>query len=215
LARKKQPPMKNKRKSKSRKSKQLIRVFPTYLIGLFLFVIACAPHAKADIYFYTDKEGVRHFTNVPTTPEYRVFIRGDSFSSKMSRLSNRYDRHIQRASAIHNVPFDLVKALIKVESDFNCRAVSRAGAMGLMQIMPDNLRLLNVSDPFDPWENILGGTKYLRKMIDRFDGELSMALAAYNAGPNRVEQHNCIPPIPETQDYVKNVLRYYKLIRNQ
>ena len=208
-------PMKNKRKRKSRKSLRLIKFSPACLIGFFLFVLTCVPHAKADIYFYTDKKGVRHFTNVPTTPEYKLFIRGETFSLKNSRLSNRYDHYIQKASDIHGVPFDLVKALIKVESDFNNRAVSRAGAMGLMQIMPYNLRLLNVSDPFDPWENILGGTKYLRKMIDRFDGELSMALAAYNAGPNRVEHHNCIPPITETQDYVKNVLRYYKLIRNQ
>jgi soluble lytic murein transglycosylase-like protein len=207
--------MKKKPKIRPRKAERLMRISPTFLMLFFLFAIAVAPHAKADIYYYTDKSGVRHFTNTPTSPQYRIFIRGNTFSPSTVRLSNRYDHYIRKASAIHDVDFDLVKALIKVESDFNYRAVSSAGAMGLMQIMPENFRLLNVRDPFDPWENILGGTKYLRKMLDQFNNELSMALAAYNAGPCRVEENNCVPPIPETQDYVKNVLRYYKLIRNQ
>jgi len=105
--------------------------------------------------------------------------------------------------------------MIKVESNFNPRAVSRAGALGLMQIMPKNLKSLKIRDPFDPFQNIMGGTKYLKYLLNRFDDRLSLALAAYNAGPKRVEEHNRIPPFPETQNYVKKVTRYYRLIRNQ
>jgi len=107
----------------------------------------------------------------------------------------------------------LLKALIKIESDFNPLAISHAGAKGLMQIMPENIKALNIKDPFDPWENIMGGARYLKQLLKRFNGELHLALAAYNAGPNAVESYQRIPPFKETEDFVKKVLEYYSLLR--
>lgn len=184
------------------------------LAGLLFSVIVRVESVKAGIYVYTDENGIRHFTNVPVSSRFKPFIREkpDLFTGV---LPDRYDHLIHKASKTHGVSFHLVKAMIKVESDFNPRAVSRAGALGLMQIMPENLEPLQIRDPFDPFENIMGGTKYLKYLLNRFDGQVSMALAAYNAGPDRVEKHNRIPPFPETRNYVKNVIKYYRLIRNQ
>jgi len=152
-----------------------------------------------------------HFTNAPTSSRYQLFIKDKSLGPLFT--TNKYDHYISLASEAHGVAFPLLKAVIKVESNFNPRAVSRKGAQGLMQLMPDTARLLNVYDPFDPWENIMGGTRYLKMLLTRFDGKLQLALAGYNAGPNRVEQHNGIPPIKETENYVKKVLEYYYRLR--
>jgi soluble lytic murein transglycosylase-like protein len=184
------------------------------LAGLLLFILSEVESAGADIFVYTDQKGVRHYTNVPASSRYRPYIRGKS-ESFAAVLPDRYDHLIRKASKAHGVSFNLVKAMIKVESDFNPKAVSRAGALGLMQIMPANLKHLKIDDPFDPSDNIMGGTKYMKYLLNRFDGRVSMALAAYNAGPNRVEKLNRIPPFPETQNYVKRVVKYYRIIRNQ
>jgi soluble lytic murein transglycosylase len=104
----------------------------------------------------------------------------------------------------------LVMALIQAESNYNARAVSKKGAIGLMQLMPGTAKLLRVSDPFDPDENLRGGTTYLRRMIDRFSGRLEFAVAAYNAGPGAVEKHGGIPPYQETRNYVRKVLALYR-----
>ena len=182
------------------------------ILGIVLWVGYC-PASDADIYCYVGKDGVRHFTNTPTTPEYRVFIRSNPRRERdYSSLPDYYDHFISQASSENGLEFSLIKAVIKVESNFDKQAVSRAGAMGLMQIMPENLTELNVNDPFDPWQNITGGVRYLKSMIDRFDGDLQLALAAYNAGPTRVEQHSGIPPYPETVNYVQKVLKYAKMI---
>jgi soluble lytic murein transglycosylase len=109
----------------------------------------------------------------------------------------------------------LVKAIIKAESDFNPKAVSKKGAMGLMQIMPQNFQDLQIENPFDPRENIMGGTRYFKYLYDRFDGKLALSLAAYNAGPTAVDHYNkSIPPYKETEQYVERVLRYYRNYRN-
>ena len=126
-----------------------------------------------------------------------------------SRSSSQFDQIIQAASKKHGIAFPLIKALIKVESDFNPRAVSRSGALGLMQIMPENVDAFNIRDPFDPSDNIMGGTWYLGQLLQRFDGQLPLALAAYNAGPTVVEQYRRVPPFKETQDYVQRVMQYY------
>ena len=120
---------------------------------------------------------------------------------------------IDEAARRHQVSPELLKALIKVESDFNPKAVSRAGAVGLMQIMPENFAALRIEDPYDPWENIMGGTRYLTQMLKRFRGRLHLALAAYNAGPTLVERYNRIPPIRETEEYVEKVMKYYQALR--
>ena len=109
----------------------------------------------------------------------------------------------------------LVKAIIKAESDFNPKAVSQKGAMGLMQIMPENFQHLDIEDPFDPRENIMGGTRYFRYLYDRFDGKLALSLAAYNAGPTAVDNYNkTIPPYRETEQYVQRVMDYYRIYQN-
>lgn len=176
-----------------------------YLIVFFILFSNITVYA--DIFKYVDENGVMHFTNAPTSSRYKVFIQDKSFGSFFT--TNKYDHYISLAAEAHGVAFPLLKAIIKAESNFNPRAVSRKGAQGLMQLMPDTAKSLNVYDPFDPWENIMGGTKYFKMLLNRFDGKLQLALAGYNAGPNRVEQHKGIPPFQETQNYVKKVLEYY------
>lgn len=122
--------------------------------------------------------------------------------------------HINHAADRHQLDPMLIKAVIKTESNFNPNAVSPKGAQGLMQLMPGTARDLKVRDPFDARQNIFGGAKYLRQMLDLFNGDVELCLAAYNAGPNRVAPAGMIPNIPETQAYVAKVLRHYKAYRN-
>ena len=180
---------------------------------LVLFVLAPDLPLYADIYTYTDSQGVMHFTNVPTSTKYRIYIREKSGKSVNTYNADRYDDLITKASKKYGVSFSLLKALIKIESDFNPLAVSKVGAKGLMQIMPANLKALNINDPFDPRENIMGGTLYLKQLLNRFNGKLPLALAAYNAGPRMVENYKRIPPFPETENYVKKVMKYYAVFK--
>jgi soluble lytic murein transglycosylase len=176
-------------------------------VGLTFFVISSA---TADIYLYIDREGTLHFTNTPTSNQYKVYMRETFARPKKSYHATIYDDVIYEAAKRHGLSSSLIKALIHVESLFNPRAVSKKGAMGLMQIMPQNLQALNINDPFDPWQNIMGGTSYLKSMLERFGGELSLALAAYNAGPKAVERYQDIPPYPETEAYVQKVMRFFR-----
>jgi soluble lytic murein transglycosylase-like protein len=171
----------------------------------------------ADIYMHIDKDGVMHFTNMPVESEgnsvkFRFYQKEENQENQEKHL-NRYfdniDTYIIEASHQHEVSFPLIKAIIKVESDFNPKAVSEKGAMGLMQIMPFNFKNLSIRDPFDPWENIMGGVRYFKNMLNKFNGDLSLSLAAYNAGPNAVDKYGSIPPYPETINYVEKVLKYY------
>jgi soluble lytic murein transglycosylase len=185
------------------------------IIGSILVLLAQVVPVEADIYMYIDKRGVIHFTNVPTNSDtdYRVFIK-EKHRKILGTDSDEYYEHdfdhlIAEASKKHGVSFPLVKAVIKAESDFNPRAISRKGALGLMQIMPENLERLQISDPFDPWENIMGGTRYLRMMLNRFNGKVPLSLAAYNAGPTVVDRYQSIPPFKETESYIEKVMMYY------
>ena len=167
----------------------------------------------ADIYVYVDNNGVLHFTNVPTlSKDYRVYLKERPKKISASNLTDQYDRVISEASKRHGVSFSLLKALIKAESNFNPHAVSSAGAQGLMQLMPENIKSLNIKNPFDPRENIMGGAQYLKQLIKRFGGKLSLALAAYNAGPGVVEQYQRVPPFRETENFVQQVMKYYALL---
>ncbi|OEU47792.1 MAG: hypothetical protein BA861_08155 [Desulfobacterales bacterium S3730MH5] len=182
-----------------------------FLIILFCVLLGvtllfCMP-VHADIYHHVDTEGIVHFTNVPTTSGYRIYMREGAFQID-DEASGRYDRYILEAAEKHGVSFSLIKAVIKAESDFNADAVSRAGACGLMQIMPRTAEELGISDPFDPRENILGGVRYLKGLLTRFQGRLPLVLAAYNAGPSRVESLMCMPPFEETRNFVERVMQY-------
>jgi soluble lytic murein transglycosylase-like protein len=186
-----------------------------FFIGIYTLlyiIIAMATPLYADIYVYADKQGVLHFTNVPTSSkssDYKVYIKETPNRPLESNSTDLYDHVISEASHTHGVSFSLLKALIKTESDFNPRAVSSAGARGLMQLMPENIKTLKIKNPFDPRENIMGGTQYLKQLIDRFNGKLPLALAAYNAGPGVVEKYQRIPPFKETENFVKQVMKYY------
>jgi soluble lytic murein transglycosylase len=186
---------------------------------LLVFVSDTSSFAVGDIYKYIDENGVVHFTNVPTDSSYQYNLFIKDLTKKppltISRYSSSvYDEMISEASQKHGVSFPLLKAVIKVESDFNPRAVSRAGALGLMQIMPENAKAFGMRDPFDPRENILTGTQYFRELLERFNGKLQLALAAYNAGPSVVDRYNRIPPIKETEDYVERVMKYFHHFKN-
>lgn len=158
------------------------------------------PLVQADIYRYIDQDGRVHFTNVPTESKYQLYLKTGS-QSEMGKLITQFANQFRLEEA-------LLKAVIKVESNFNPKVISSKGAQGLMQLMPGTAREVGVSDPFDPSSSIYGGSRYLRKMLDTFDADLDLALAAYNAGPNAVRKYGTIPPYEETQKYVKRV-RYY------
>jgi soluble lytic murein transglycosylase-like protein len=185
----------------------LIFIFTT------LAVILTSPSpAPADIYKYVDSEGIIHLTNVPTQHgvKYTLLMREKRilFDKKLGIDISKYDHLIAKASQKYNVEPALIKAVIKAESNFNHLAVSRKGARGLMQLMPSTATSLRVQDSFHPENNIEGGVRYLQYLIKYFNGNLPLALAAYNAGENAVIRHGGIPPYRETQTYVQKVLSY-------
>jgi len=191
-----------------------INCFFIEIFTILYIMIAVASPLYADIYVYADRDGVLHFTNVPTSSQsssYKVYIKETPKKPLESYNEDLFDHVISEASQTHGISFSLLKALIKTESDFNPRAVSSAGARGLMQLMPENIKTLKIKNPFDPRENIMGGTRYLKQLINRFNGKLPLALAAYNAGPGVVEKYQRIPPFQETENFVKQVMEYYSL----
>ena len=180
----------------------------------FLFALSSAREAGADIYARRDSKGVIRFTNVPTHPSYRVVIRTLKKGRSSSQSPRRFEKIVRSASDRYDVDPDLVWAVMKAESNFNPRAVSRKGARGLMQLMPATAHLLDVDDIYNPTENVNGGVRYLRSLLNRFSGNRRLALAAYNAGAKAVEQYKNVPPFAETREYVRRVLDYYRLYRN-
>jgi soluble lytic murein transglycosylase-like protein len=186
------------------------------LVSLFM-VISIASPATADIYKYEDAQGVIHLTNVPTESgiKYVLIMREKRvlLDKKLGENMSQYDALIVKASEKHKIEPALIKAIIKAESNFNHRAVSRKGARGLMQLMPATASSLQVQDSFHPENNIEGGVKYLRYLLNYFNGNLPLALAAYNAGENAVIKYRGIPPYRETQVYVQRVLSYLDKFR--
>ena len=194
-------------------------------VAAFLSLSLQPRHAAADIFQYTDENGVVHFSNVGvgSSKKYRVKPEpGKNQSTGPSSQTPRgaaqtaspnmpsaYLDSISAACDRHGVDPALVRAIIKVESDFNPYALSRKGAMGLMQLMPQTAVEMNVKNSFNPHENIAGGVKYLRYLMDRYEGNLSLALAAYNCGETTVKRWGTVPPIRETQQYVKRILSIY------
>jgi soluble lytic murein transglycosylase len=184
-------------------------------LGLFASLLWFTPVLYADVYVYKDKNGVMTFTNVPTHTGFRRVLRESGSPRGAATMRAAYDSLIRTISGRHSVDADLIRAVIKTESDFNAAARSNKGAMGLMQLMPDTARLLNVVDAFDPGENVEGGVRHLRMLLDRYQGNLELSLAAYNAGSAAVEKHQGIPPFAETQEYVRRVLRFYESYRGE
>ena len=200
---------------------------------IIVFVVARPISSKAEIFKFVDRDGAIHYTNAPTTvqstpvnlppltqvnfqkyfPIYKGYQPG--VFSPLSNLANQatYDPHIKLTCKLYGLDCNLVKAVIRAESGFNAAAISPKGAMGLMQLMPATSRDLGVVNPFDPQQNIDGGVRYLRMMLDRFNNNTALALAAYNAGPEAVARHGGIPPIDETQIYVKTVMDFYERYR--
>jgi hypothetical protein len=192
--------------------------------------------ARADMYTYTDAEGVVHFTNIEprgqerrrwkvafrTGPGKAGAIRGAGApgcercdkvpaSDTSPDRFTRYDSFIAEASLLYQIPEPLIRAIIKIESDYDPRVVSYVGAMGLMQLMPSNVTEDHVADPFDPRSNILGGTRQLRRYANRYNGDLVATLAAFSAGPGAVDKYGGLPPYETTQLYVRLVVaKYYE-----
>lgn len=196
--------------------------------ALVFVALSAAAASQADIYTYTDGDGTVHFTNSPKGDKrYRVYIRGNGWrrstpapgvapvapSDRDLGRFTRYDEWIHQAAALYQIPEQLVRAVIRCESDYDPRAVSVSGARGLMQLMPETAVLMQVRDIEDPRENIFGGVRLLRVLANEFNGDLELTIAAYNAGDVAVIRFGGIPPFSETRDYVVNVTRFYRRYR--
>ena len=198
---------------------------PSVLVGLILLVLLSPATAHTEIYQYIGPNGTISLTNVPSDARYRKLdLESARFHTSISE--HELEPVIKRHSSQQQLHPALIRAIIKAESNFDPRAVSRAGAIGLMQLMPQTAFRLDVRDMFDPDENVAGGTKYLRQLLDRFHGNLPLALAAYNAGEHAVQGWIAKYPgdddqwvenigFRETRDYVKRViggLREYRML---
>jgi len=150
--------------------------------------------------------------NKETTINFDKILDEEVLSNKSSsfKYNGEYEDLINAAARKYNLSSTIIKAVIKAESSFNPDVVSKAGAMGLMQLMPGTAQGLGVENPFDPKQNIDGGVRYLKDMLREFDGNIEYALAAYNAGPGSVKKYGGIPPFDETQDYVKKIMSWIK-----
>ena len=174
---------------------------PWSAFACILAVMALPGYARADIYAFTDPSGVTHFSNVPSDARFKLLIATPSETA---------------AAAPPGKAAKAVRAVIVVESGFNPRAVSKRGAVGLMQLLPATARRYGVKDLYDPEQNIRAGTRYLSDLLARFDSNVELALAAYNAGEEAVERSGRrIPPFAETLNYVPSVMRVYQRLMSQ
>jgi len=182
-----------------------------------LILMATSIPARADIYRYEAPDGTLHFTDCPTDKRFKVFMKDIKKDRKLrtafripgfARNPAEFEPIITSCSREFGVDISLIKAVIHAESGYNPNAVSPKGAQGLMQLMPKTAQGLKVADSMNPSDNIHGGVRYLKFLLDTFKGNESLALAAYNSGLSRVAKYGCIPPYPETQNYVAKVLSY-------
>jgi soluble lytic murein transglycosylase-like protein len=191
------------------------------LIFLAMTLGAASAGAHSKIYTYLDSDGVRHYTDVPDDNRYKLLAlsshditqSGDHYDSAVLARATQYDSIIEKAAVSAAVEPNLLRAVIVVESGFNSRAVSKKGAVGLMQLMPATATRFGVSNRYDPIENIRGGAAYLKFLMDRFGHDVRLALAAYNAGEEAVDRNGGqIPPFSETMAYVPRVLKIYRML---
>jgi len=187
-------------------------------------LMASTVSARPQIYTYVDADGMRHYTDVPDNNRYRLLVMsphdrtvsGDRYDMALLAKAGQYDSIIEKAATSASVEPNLLRAVIVVESGFNSRAVSKRGAVGLMQLMPATAARFGVSNAFDPRQNVHGGARYLKFLIDRFGQDLKLALAAYNAGEDAVDRNGGqIPPFTETMAYVPRVLKIYRMLSDQ
>jgi soluble lytic murein transglycosylase-like protein len=190
---------------------------------IFLAALVCATGAAAHpkIYTYLDADGVRHYTDVPDDNRYKLLAlsshdmtqSGDRYDPALLARATQYDSIIEKTAVSAAVEANLLRAVIVVESGFNSRAVSKRGAVGLMQLMPATASRFGVSNRYDPIQNIRGGALYLKFLMDRFGHDVRLALAAYNAGEEAVDRNGGqIPPFSETMAYVPRVLKVYRML---
>lgn len=193
------------------------------ILALIFSLFSFPDLSSAGIYRYEDENGVVYFTNCPRDSKFKLYIReskddvGGEESSRSvlpvappGKNSAQFDSLIHEFSKKYEVDFALIKAMIQTESGFNPLAVSRKGAKGLMQLMPETALRMNVSDVFNPRENIEGGVRYFKYLLSLYNNDLRLSLAAYNAGENTVSALRSIPPYRETIDYVRKVLSHYQ-----
>lgn len=190
---------------------------PTSVAGL---LVLTASAVRADIYKTVGEDGVISFTNTPKSGSQRVVKKSTAAPQRAVMptdtspgRTSRYDAYIREAAVLYQIPESLIRAVIKVESNFDPRALSPANAHGLMQLIPSTAERMMVQDIYDPRQNVFGGTRYLRILANLFNGDLQLTIAAYNAGENAVIRYGGIPPYQETQRYVVKVLEYYRHYR--
>ena len=195
-----------------------------FAILLASVLTASSAAANAKIYTFLDAQGQRHYTDVPDNNRYRLLVlspqdrtaSGDRYDVRLLARATQYDAIIEHAAISAALEPDLLRAVIVVESGFNSRAVSKRGAVGLMQLMPATASRYGVSNPYDARQNVHGGARYLKFLIDRFGHDVSLALAAYNAGEDAVVRNGGqIPPFSETMAYVPRVLKIYKMLADR
>ena len=187
---------------------QLSRIF---LLSFLLWPVV----AGADIYRYLDGDGVIHYSNTQPDEKFTLYLREGRKTAPRAPGAELPDAswmtgYVDRFSRANDLPPALVHAIIKAESNGQRKAVSPKGAKGVMQLMPFTSKRLRVSDPFDPIENIEGGIKYIKELLVTFEGDLTNAIAAYNAGPAAVRKYGGVPPYRETRLYVRRVMDLYR-----
>ncbi len=199
---------------------------PALRFALLIIALSAASSAAANpkIYTYVDAQGLRHYTDVPDNNRYRLLVlspqdrtaSGDRYDMQLLAKASRYDSIIEHAALSAAVESNLLRAVIVVESGFNSHAVSKRGAVGLMQLMPATASRFGVSNPYDAQQNVHAGARYLKFLIDRFGHDIRLALAAYNAGEDAVARNGGqIPPFSETMAYVPRVLKIYRQLGAQ
>ncbi len=199
--------------------KNILRIF------LVCGLLAGAAPVGADIYTHTDKDGIVHFTNDKprgkTKKKFKLYMKSPSQRKARpgvvpipARATDparytRFDASIKEASRTHTIPEYFIRAVIRVESDYDPRVVSIAGAQGLMQLMPGTAKRMGCKNSFDPHQNIMGGTRYLRHLANLFSGDMVLTIAGYHAGEGAVSKYNGVPPYSSTKSYIRKVLKFY------
>lgn len=199
---------------------------------LIIIIISCLNFliifkSYAGIYRYEDENGVVYFTNCPQDPKFKLYIKEGkediennenlslNYNYNFSKINSQYDHLIHEFSKKYQIDFALIKAMIQAESGFNPYAISKKGAMGLMQLMPETAIKMNISNVFNPKENIEAGVRYFKYLLSLFNNDIRLSLAAYNAGEKIVSELKTIPPYRETIEYIKRVLNYYQFYKPQ